>query len=98
MLQKNGLLDIINDAAVTDTVIVAITFDGGKISRFFSHVTGEFKLVDRRCIDPRTGGLLFGDNGIKKVQSHVHFFQSRSALQRTQSSYIKSNLRSSLLS
>jgi hypothetical protein len=29
MLQKNGLLDIINDAAATDPVIVAVIFDGG---------------------------------------------------------------------
>jgi len=74
MLRKNGLLDSINDAAVTDPVIVAVTFDGGEISRFFSHVTGGFKLVDRRCKGPRTEGLLFGDNGIDKVQSHVHCF------------------------
>jgi hypothetical protein len=37
-------------------------------------VTGGFKLVDKRCIDPKTGELLFGESGIEKVQSHLHCF------------------------
>jgi hypothetical protein len=41
---------------------------------FFSHVTGGFKLVDKWCINPRTGALLFSEMGIEKVQSHVHCF------------------------
>jgi hypothetical protein len=47
MLQKNGLLEIVDDVNTTNPVIVAVTFDGGKISRFFSHVTGGFKQVVR---------------------------------------------------
>jgi hypothetical protein len=35
-LTKNGLLDIVDDGTTNDPVIVAVTFDGGKISRFFS--------------------------------------------------------------
>ncbi len=74
MLQKSGLLDIIDDESTNDPVIIAVTFDGGKVSRFFSHVTGGFKLVDKRCVNPKTGKLLFSETGIEKVQSHVHCF------------------------
>jgi hypothetical protein len=49
MLQKNGLLEIVDDVNTTNPVIVAVTFDGGKISRFFSHVTGGFNQVVPRC-------------------------------------------------
>ena len=35
MLTKNVLLDIVDDVTTNDPVIVAVTFDGGKISRFF---------------------------------------------------------------
>jgi len=55
-------------------VKVAVTFDGGSVSRFLGHVTGGFKLVDRRCIDPKTGSLLFGESSIDKVQSHLYLF------------------------
>ncbi len=34
MLHKNDLLEIIDDATTTDPFIVAVTFDGGKVSRF----------------------------------------------------------------
>jgi len=74
MLQKNGLLDIIDDPNTTNPVIVAVTFDGGKISRFFSHVTGGFKQVDPRCKDPKKGTFLFSESGIENVQSHIHCF------------------------
>jgi len=74
MLSKFGLLDLVNDPTNTDPVKVAVTFDGGKISRFLGHVTEGFKLVDRRCINPKTGQLLFGDSSVEKVQSHVHCF------------------------
>jgi hypothetical protein len=74
MLSKFGLLDLVNDPTNTDPVKVAVTFDGGKISRFLGHVTEGFKLVDRRCINPKTGQLLFGDSSVEKVQSHVHSF------------------------
>jgi hypothetical protein len=47
ILQKNGLMEIIDDASTTEPVIVAVTFDGGKVSRFFSHVTGGFEQVDK---------------------------------------------------
>jgi hypothetical protein len=39
MLEKKGLLPIINDPNTTNPVIVAVTFDGGEISHFSSHVT-----------------------------------------------------------
>ncbi len=65
MLTKTGLLDIVDDVNTTEPVILAVTFDGGKIRRFFSHVTGGFKLVNKRCINPRTGKLLFSETGIE---------------------------------
>ncbi len=74
MLQKNGLLEIVDDVNTTNPVVVAVTFDGGKISRFFSHVTGGFKQVDPRCRNPNTGALLFSVSGNENVQSHVHCF------------------------
>jgi len=37
-LEKYGLLDIVNNADTTDPVKVAVTFDGGSISRFLGHV------------------------------------------------------------
>ncbi len=74
MLQKKGLLKIIDDPNTTSPVIVAVMFDGGKISRFFSHVTGGFKQVDPRCKDPKKGTSLFSDWGIENVQSHIHGF------------------------
>jgi hypothetical protein len=46
MLEKNGLLPIIDDPYTTNPVIVVVTFDGGKNSCFFSHVTSGFKQVD----------------------------------------------------
>ncbi len=40
ILSKFGLLVIINDPSNTHPVKVAMTFDGGSISRFLGHVTG----------------------------------------------------------
>ena len=80
LLSKYGLLDIIDDPSTTESVKVAVTFDGAKISRFLSHVTGGFKLVDWGCINPRTGLLLFGDSGHEKVQSHIHCFPVKVAI------------------
>ncbi len=67
-------MEIINDPSTTDPVVVAVTVDGGKISRFFSHVTGGFKQVDKQWVDPTTRKLLFTESGIEKVQSHIHCF------------------------
>ena len=55
ILSKFGLLDLVNDPSTTDPVKVAVTFDGNLISHFLGHVTGGFKLVDKQCIDPKTG-------------------------------------------
>jgi hypothetical protein len=74
MLSKFGLLDIMNDPNTRDPGKVSVTFDGGKISRFLGHVTGGIKLVDPRCTDPKSGELLFGEDKVEKVQSHVHCF------------------------
>ena len=74
LLSKFGQLDIVNNPSTTDPVKVAVTFDGGKISCFLGYVTGGFKLVDKHCINPKTGQLLFGESSIEKVQSHVHCF------------------------
>jgi hypothetical protein len=74
LLDKYGLLDIINDPNTSEPIQLAVTFDGGKVSRFLGHVTGGCKLVDKCCIDPKSGDLLFGENGVEKVQSHVHCF------------------------
>jgi hypothetical protein len=74
ILDKFGLLQLVDDPTTTEPVQVAVTFDGGKISRFVGHVTGGYKLVDKRCINPKTGDLLFGISGNEKVQSHVHCF------------------------
>ncbi len=80
VLSKYGLLDIIDDPNTTEPVKVAVTFDGAKISRFLSHVTGGFKLVDRRCINPKTGLFLFGESGHEKLQSHIHCFPVKVAI------------------
>ncbi len=74
LLSQYGLLGIVNDPNTVESVQLAVTFDGGKVSRFLGHVTGGYKLVDKRCVDPKTGNLLFGENGVEKVQSHVHCF------------------------
>jgi hypothetical protein len=66
-----------------ESVQLAVTFDGGKVSRFLGHVTGGYKLVDKLCTDPKTCNLLFGENGVEKVQSHVHCFPLKLHLQRT---------------
>jgi hypothetical protein len=46
ILSKFGLMDLINDPNNNKPVKVAVTFDGGSVSRFLGHVTGGFKLVD----------------------------------------------------
>jgi hypothetical protein len=74
VLSRFGLLDIIRDETTTEPVVVAVTFDGGSLSKFLSHVTGGYKLVDPRCVNPQTGELLFGGTGSEKVQSHAHCF------------------------
>jgi len=48
LLNKFGVLEITNDEITMEPVRVAVTFDGGSVSRFLGHVTGGFKLVDRR--------------------------------------------------
>jgi hypothetical protein len=72
MLEKNGLLPIIDDPNTTNPVTVVVTFDDGKNSCFFSHVTSGFKQVDHCCIDPKNGTALFSETGMENVQSHVH--------------------------
>jgi hypothetical protein len=74
ILTKFGLLKIIDDTSTTEPVVVAVTFDGGSISQFVGHVTGGYKLVDKRCVNPKTNQLLFGISGNEKVQSHIHCF------------------------
>ncbi len=80
ILNSYGLLDVIDDPTNTEPVRVAVTFDGGSVSRFLSHVTGGFKLVDSRAINPRTHGPLFGESGHDKLQSHVHCFPIKMAM------------------
>jgi hypothetical protein len=58
ILSKFSLLYLVKDPSTLEPVKLAVTFDGGSISRFLGHVTGGFKLVDKRCIDPKTGELL----------------------------------------
>jgi hypothetical protein len=79
LLSKFGLLNIIDDPSTTEPVIVAVTFDGGAISRFVGHVTGGYKLVDKHCINPKTKELLFGISGNEKLQSHIHCFPIKMA-------------------
>lgn len=31
-------------------------------------------MVDKQCIDLKSGAFLFGDTHVKKVQSNVHYF------------------------
>jgi hypothetical protein len=52
ILEKYGLLEIVNNPNTTDPVKVAGTFDGGSISRFLGHITGGYKLVDKRAKHP----------------------------------------------
>jgi hypothetical protein len=65
---------------IANPVIVAVTFDGGYLSKFLTHMTGGFKLVDPCCINPLTGELLFGENGCTKVQSHTPCFPIKIAI------------------
>ncbi len=80
LLHKFGLLEFINDAATTEPVRVAVTFDGGSVSHFLGHITGGLKLVDSRSKHPRTKDPLFGASGHDKLQSHVHCFPIKMAL------------------
>ncbi len=80
LLEKCGLLDIINNGDTTEPVKKAVTCDGGSISRFLGHVIGGFTLVDSRCKTPKTGEPLFGDRGHDKVQSHIYCFPIKMAL------------------
>jgi hypothetical protein len=52
ILEKYGLLEIVNNPNTTDPVKVTGTFDGGSVSRFLGHVTGGYKLVDKRAKHP----------------------------------------------
>jgi hypothetical protein len=79
-LEKYGLLEVINDPDTTVPVNVAVTFDGGSVSRFLGHVTGGYKLVDKRAKHPKTKEALFGESGHEKRQSHVHCFPIKIAL------------------
>jgi hypothetical protein len=47
ILDKFDLLQVVDDPTTTEPVQVAVTFDGGKISRFVGHVTGGYKLVNK---------------------------------------------------
>ncbi len=80
LLHKFGLLEFINDAATTEPVQVAVTFDGGSVSHFLGHVTGGLKLVDSKSKHPRTTDPLFGASGHDKLQSHIHCFPIKMAL------------------
>jgi hypothetical protein len=80
ILGKFGLLHIIDNPDTTEPVRVAVTFDGGSISRFLGHVTGGYKLVDSRCKNPKTQEPLFGDSGHDNVQSHIYCFPIKMAL------------------
>jgi hypothetical protein len=80
ILNKFGLLEIIDNPSTTDPVKVGVTFDGGSVSRFLGHVTGGFKLVDSRAKHPVTKEFLFGDSGHEKLQSHVHCFPVKMAM------------------
>jgi len=66
LLDKYGLLDVINNVETTEPIRVAVTFDGGSISQFLGHVTGGFKLVDRRCKNPKTKELCLVTAGMIK--------------------------------
>jgi hypothetical protein len=79
ILTKFGLMPIITNEETINPVI-AVTFDGGTRSKFLSHVTGGFKLVDPCCINPLTGEPLFGENGCTKVQSLAHCFPIKIAI------------------
>ncbi len=82
LLSKFGLLNIVQDNATDVPVVVAVTFDGGAISKFVSHVTAGFKLVDPWCINPLMGELLFGDSGSSKVQSPIHCFPIKVVMEK----------------
>lgn len=69
-------------------VKVAVTFDGGSVSRFLGHVTGGFKLVDGRYIDPKTGSLLFGEAALIKCNRTFTASLLRFPFPKTQRSFI----------
>ncbi len=48
-------LDIVKDENTRVLDIVAATFDAGSLSKFLSHLTGGFMLVDPRWKNPLTG-------------------------------------------
>jgi hypothetical protein len=74
ILNKFGLLKIIDNPNTTEPVKVAVIFDGRSISRFLGHVTGGFKLVDGRAKHPRTKESFLGDSGHNILPSHIHCF------------------------
>jgi hypothetical protein len=80
MLEEYGLLHLINDPETTVPVKVAVTFDGGSVSRFLGHVMGGYKLVDQRAEHPLTKEPLFGESGSDNMQSHAHCFPIKIAL------------------
>jgi hypothetical protein len=80
MLEKFGLLDLINDPNTIVPVKVAVTFDGGSVSHFLGHVMGSYKVVDKRAKHPLTKEPLFGESGSDNMQSHVHCFPIKIAL------------------
>jgi hypothetical protein len=52
-------------------LISLVYFKLFKISRFVGHVTGGYKLVNKQCINPKTGELLFD---LKKMKRCSHMF------------------------
>jgi len=88
ILSKVGLMDLINDPNNNKPVKVAVTFDGGSVSRFLGHVTGGFKLVDGRYIDPKTGSLLFGEAALIKCNRTFTASLLRFPFPKTQRSFI----------
>ncbi len=73
-------MPIITNEETTNPVIVVVTFEGGTLSKFLSHVTGGFKLVDPHCINSLTEEPLFGENRCTKLQSHTQCFPIKIAI------------------
>ncbi len=56
-MKSYGLVEEI--ATTTGGVELVWTLDGAKLTKKSGHVTGGFKLVDRRSIDPLSGCPMF---------------------------------------
>ncbi len=67
-MQQHGLWDFVERGEI---VTMAAPCDGGDLAWKLTQISVGVKIVDPWAIDPCTGDLLFGENGLTKVQSNT---------------------------